>query len=66
VFGLVHCSQIFDRKNTNSNRRTFKKGCSRLNFNYFKERFVHFNGTVMLRVLNNLAKPQPLKTSLHG
>lgn len=47
VFGLVHCSQIFDRKNTISNRRTLKKDCSRLNFNYFKERFVHFNGTVM-------------------
>ena len=47
VFGFVHCSQIFDCKNTNSNRRTIKNGCSRLNFNYFKERLVHFNGTVV-------------------
>ena len=32
---------------TNSNRRTLKSACKRLNFNYFKDRLVHFNGTVV-------------------
>ena len=38
----------FDCKDTNSNRRTLKIACKRLNFNYFKDQLVHFNGTVVL------------------
>jgi hypothetical protein len=43
----------FDCKDTNSNRRTLNNACKRLNFNYFKDRLAHFNGTVVLRVLLN-------------
>jgi len=39
----------FDCKDTNSNRRTLKSARKRLNFNYFKERLVHFNGTVVIK-----------------
>ena len=40
----------FDCKDTNSNRRTLKSACKRLNFNYFKDRLVHFNGTVVIEI----------------
>ena len=39
----------FDCKDTNSNRRTLKSARKRLNFNYFKERLAHFNGTVVIK-----------------
>jgi hypothetical protein len=38
----------FDCKDTDSNRRALKIACKRLNFNHFKERLVHFNGTVVI------------------
>ena len=43
----------FDCKDTNSNRRTLKSARKRLNFNYFKERLVHFNGTVVKNITLN-------------
>ena len=36
-----------EKKKELRNRRTLKIACKRLNFNYFKERLVHFNGTVV-------------------
>ena len=37
----------FDRKDTKSNPLTRKTAYKRLNINYFKERLVHFKGTVV-------------------
>lgn len=40
-------STIDNCKITNSNRRALGNSCKRLYFNYFKERLVHFYGTVV-------------------
>ena len=37
----------FDRKDKNSNRRTLRNTCKRQYFNYFKDRLIHFDGTVV-------------------
>jgi hypothetical protein len=42
----------FDRKDTKSNPLTRKTAHKRLNINYFKERLVHFNGTVVSLIIN--------------
>ena len=42
-----YAARCFDCKDTNSNRRTLEIACKRLSFNYFKDRLVHFNGTVV-------------------
>ena len=45
------CSIIDNCKSTNSNRCTLEISCKRLYFNQFKERLVHFNGTVVISLL---------------
>ena len=39
---------IDNSKSTNLNRRTLEISCKRQYFNQFKERLVHFNGTVVI------------------
>jgi hypothetical protein len=48
----------------NSNPLTCKTARKRLYFNNFKERLVHFNGTVMKNYLfeNAIASPVPINT----
>ena len=45
---------IFGCKVTKSSPFHFKKPANRLNFNYFKERLVHFNGTVVTFQVDSL------------
>ena len=54
IFVFVHLAvNLFGCKITNSNRRALKATRKRLYFSDFKERLVHFNGTVMFFVKNN-------------
>ena len=49
IFVLVHLTvNLIGCKITISNRRAFKTACKRLYFSDFKERLVHFNGTVVV------------------
>ena len=42
------CKSFIDCKITNSNRRNLNLKPKRLYFNYFKDRFIHFNRTVVI------------------
>ena len=49
IFVFVHLAILLKGcKITNSNRRALKTARNRLYFSDFKERLVHFNGTVVL------------------
>ena len=54
----------FDRKDTKSNPLTRKTAHKRLNINHFKERLVHFNGTVV--ILGRETYVSALKTHVSG
>ncbi|MBR0273739.1 MAG: hypothetical protein IJQ59_06590, partial [Bacteroidaceae bacterium] len=46
---FVHLQSLLKGcKNTNSNRRALKTARKRLYFSDFKERLIHFNGTVVM------------------
>lgn len=50
IFVFIHFAvNLFDCKITNSNRRALKTTRKRLYFSDFKERLVHFNGTVVTK-----------------
>ena len=49
IFVFVHPAvNLYDYKITNSNRRVLQTGRKRHYFSDFKERLVHFNGTVVI------------------
>ena len=55
-----HASLILDCEVTISSPGTHKRARKRLYFNYFKELFIHFNGTLMIQYNNFEVKTSKL------